>query len=65
MTQKNQNPLTKREIRELARKMEELVTNPPPEVVERMRKNLEEKRRLQAHRIPGMRMYREGAQWSA
>ena len=36
--------------REIARKIERLVTNPPPEVTERMRRRLEESRKI---RDPG------------
>lgn len=45
MAQENDNhPSTK----EIARKIEELVTQTPPEVVERMRRRMEEQRDLQA-----------------
>ena len=36
--------------KEIARKIEDLVNNPPPEVTERMRRGLEESRKL---RCPG------------
>ena len=45
MTQENGNHLSPREI---ARRIEELVTQTPPEVVERMRQRMEEQRHLQA-----------------
>ena len=45
MTQENGNHLSTKEI---ARKIEELVTQTPPEVVERMRQRMEAQRHLQA-----------------
>ena len=45
MTQQNGNRLNTQEI---ARKIEELVNQTPPEVIERMRERLEKRRHLQA-----------------
>lgn len=45
MTQENGNHLSTKEI---ARRIEELVTQTPPDVVERMKQRMEEQRHLQA-----------------
>ena len=45
MTQQNGNHL---DTKQIARQIEELVNQTPPEVIERMRKRLEERRHLQA-----------------